>query len=111
MAEARAQLKYLRVTPRKARLVADLVRGKAVQEALDILSFSKRRVAMNLRKLLKSALANAGETGKFDVDLLVVKRIFVDQGPTLKRFSPRARGSADQILKRSCHVTLVLEEK
>lgn len=109
--QARAQLKYLRVTPQKARMVADLVRGKAVQKALDILHFSKKGVSVNIRKLLKSAIANAEENHKLDPDRLSVARICVDDGPILKRFSPRARGSADQVHKKSCHVTIVLEDK
>lgn len=109
--QAKAQLRYLRVTPRKTRLVADLIRGKRVQDALDILAFSRRRVSDSLRKLVKSAIANAEGTGRIDMDLLVVSHITVDQGPTLKRSMPRARGSADQMQKKSCHVTVVLEEK
>ncbi len=106
----KAELRHLRVTPRKTRLVADLIRGKAVQQALDILTFSRRQVARDLRKLVKSALANAEEGGQLDLDQLVVKRIEVNQGTTLKRFRPRARGSADQRKKRTSHVIVVLEE-
>jgi len=110
MQQAKAQLRYLRVTPRKTRLVADLIRGKRVEEALDILTFSRRRVAVNLRKLLKSAIANAESSGRVDPDLLRVSHISVDQGPTLKRSMPRARGSADRLEKKTSHVTLILEE-
>lgn len=109
--QAVAKLHHLRVAPRKTRLVADLIRGKRVQDALDILSFSKRRVARDLRKLLRSALANAEESGKMDVDELKVATICVDQGPMIKRWLPRAKGSADPIQKKTSHVTLVLEEK
>lgn len=109
--QATAKLNFLRVAPRKTRLVADLIRGKAVQDALDILAFSRRRVAGDLRKLLRSALANAEETGKLDLDQLRVKTITVDGGPILKRSLPRAKGSADPIQKKTSHVTLVLEEK
>ena len=104
-------MEYLRVTPQKTRLVADLIRGKRVEQALDILMFSKRGVAHEMFKLLKSAVANAEESGGFDVDALVVSSVMVDQGPTLKRFNPRARGSADQRQKKTSHVTLILEEK
>lgn len=109
--QTQAQLHYLRVTPRKTRLVADLIRGKKVQDALDILAFSKRRVAKNLHKLLKSAISNAENSGRVDTDLLYIKTIMVDQGPTLKRSMPRARGSADQLQKKTSHIKLVLEEK
>ena len=108
---ATARISYLRVTPRKARLVADLIRGKGVQKALDILSFTNRYVAKDFKKLLRSALANAEQKGGMDPDNLIVKTVMVDQGPTLKRWQARARGSAFKIEKKTSHVTLILDEK
>jgi large subunit ribosomal protein L22 len=108
---ATARISYLRVTPRKARLVADLIRGKKVQKALDILSFTNRYVAKDFKKLLRSALANAEQKGGMDPDNLIVKTVMVDQGPTLKRWQARARGSAFKIEKKTSHITLVLAEK
>lgn len=108
---ATARISYLRVAPRKARLVADLIRGKGVQKALDILSFTNRYVAKDFKKLLRSALANAEQKGGMDPDNLIVKTVMVDQGPTLKRWQARARGSAFKIEKKTSHVTLVLAEK
>ncbi len=110
--EARAVGRHWRMSPRKVRLVADLIRGKRVDEAVVILKHCKRRAARPTLKLLKSAMANARETKKVeDVDSLYVKRIFVDEGPTWKRWLPRARGRADRILKRTCHTTIVLGRK
>ncbi|HEX5035094.1 MAG TPA: 50S ribosomal protein L22 [bacterium] len=108
---ATARISYLRVAPRKARLVADLIRGKGVQKALDILSFTNRYVAKDFKKLLRSALANAEQKGGMDPDNLIVKTVMVDQGPTLKRWQARARGSAFKIEKKTSHVTLILAEK
>lgn len=110
--EAKAIVRYVRISPRKVRLVSDLVRGKGINDALAILKFSKRRkVAQTLKTLLESAVANADQTGKVDVDTLYVKSLKVDQGPTMKRFMPRAQGRAFQILKRTSHVSVVLEER
>jgi len=108
--EARAVVRFIRVSPRKARYVADLVRGKQVEEALNILSFTTRKAAQIIGKLLKSAIANAGQNESIDADTLFVKTIFVDGGPTMKRFRPRAMGRAGRILKRTSHVTIVLDE-
>ncbi len=109
--EVRAKLKYVRVGPRKARLVADLIRGKGSEEALNILSFTKKMPARIILKLLKSAIANATQKKKVDVDRLYVKKITVDQGVTWKRFIPRAMGRATPIRKRTSHITIVLDEK
>ncbi len=106
-----ARVHYLRVTPRKARLVADLIRGKKVQQALDILSFTNRYVAKDFKKLLRSALANAEQKGGMDPDNLFIKTLMVDPGPMLKRWQARARGSAFQIQKKTSHITLILDEK
>jgi large subunit ribosomal protein L22 len=106
-----ASLKYLRMTPRKVRLVTDMIRGKAVEEALNILSFSQKSAARPLLKLLKSAVANADVAGGVDLDKLVVKTLVVNEGPTWRRWLPRAMGRATRIRKRTSHVTVVLGEK
>ena len=110
--ESKAIVRYVRITPRKVRLVSDLVRGKSVNEALTILKFSSRkRTASTISTLLESAVANAEQKGRIDVDNLVVKTLLVDQGPTLKRFASRAKGQGMRILKKTSHITVVLEEK
>ena len=109
--EVKARLRFARISPRKARLVADLVRGKRSEEALNILSFTKKASARILIKLLKSAIANATQKKTIDIDRLYVKQIMVDQGPTMKRFMPRALGRATTIRKRSSHISIVLDEK
>ena len=109
--EASAKLKFIRLSPQKTRLVADMVRGKAVQEALNILKFSPQRPADVVAKLLRSAVANAEQKGVSDVDRLFVKALFVDQGPVLKRFMPRAQGRATKIRKPTSHITVILDEK
>ena len=109
--EASAKLKFIRLSPQKTRLVADMVRGKAVQEALNILKFSPQRPADVVAKLVRSAVANAEQKGVSDVDRLFVKELFVDQGPVLKRFMPRAQGRATKIRKPTSHITVILDEK
>ena len=109
--EATANARHFRMAPRKVRLVADLVRGKRVEEALHILSFTPKEAAPAVRKLLKSAVANAENKGDIDVDTLYVKRIYVNQGPVLKRYTPRAMGRATMIRKRTSHITVVLDER
>jgi large subunit ribosomal protein L22 len=109
--EVKARLKFVRVSPRKAQLVADLVRGKGSEEALNILTFTKKSAAKIIIKLLKSAIANATQKKNIDVDRLYIKKITVDQGPTMKRFQPRALGRATTIRKRTSHITIVLDEK
>jgi len=109
--EVMAKAHYVRVSPRKARLVSELVKGKKVEEALSILAFTKKAFAKTLTKLINSAVANAQHNKQMDVDTLVVKRISVDGGPTLKRHIPRAMGRATMIRKRTSHVTVVLDEK
>lgn len=108
---ARARLRMLRMSPRKVRAVADQVRGKNVQRAVDLLTFCRRRAARPLLKLVKSAVANAEQKGGMDVDNLYIKELLVDQGPTMRRWMPRARGMASQILKRTSKVSLTLEER
>jgi len=109
--EVQAKARFIKVSPRKARLSADLVRGKNVQKALTDLAFSQKASSRIITKLLKSALANADQLGDIDLDGLFVKRIFVDEGPTMKRFRPRAMGRATRIRKRTSHITVVLDEK
>ena len=109
--EVTARARYIRVSPRKARLVTDLVKGKKVEEALNILAFTKKAFAKTLTKVINSAVANAQQNKQMDVDTLMVKRISVDGGPTLKRYIPRAMGRATMVRKRTSHVTVVLDEK
>lgn len=110
--ESTATAKYIRITPRKVRLVSDLVRGKSLNEALTILKFSSRkRTAKTLSTLLESAMANAEQKGRVDVDNLYVKSLLVNQGPTLKRYASRAKGQGMRILKKTSHITVVLEER
>jgi large subunit ribosomal protein L22 len=109
--EVRAVGKYLRVSPYKVRLVADLVRGKKVDEALTILKFLPKKGGRLINKTLRSAVANAENTQTIDVDTLFIKTIMVDEGPRLKRFRPRAMGRATRIIKRTSHITMVLAEK
>ncbi len=108
--EARAIAKYLRVSSRKVRLNADLIRGKRVEEAINLLSHTPKAGAKLVSKVVQSALANARQDKSIDVDTLFVKTIFVNQGPTLKRFRPKPMGRAGRIRKRTCHVTVVLSE-
>ncbi len=109
--EVRAKLRFARLAPSKAKLVADLIRGKGSEEAMNILSFTKKAAAGVIKKLLKSAIANANQRKTIDVDRLYVKKISVDQGPTWKRYTPRALGRATMIRKRTSHITIVLDEK
>lgn len=107
----KANLKFVRVAPRKVRLVADLIRGKGSEEALNVLTFTKKAAAKILIKLLKSAIANANQRKTMDVDRLFVKKITVDQGPMMKRYQPRALGRATMIRKRTSHIQIVLDER
>jgi large subunit ribosomal protein L22 len=109
--ESSAKLKFTRLSPQKTRLVVNMVRGKDVQEALNILKFSPQRPADIVAKVMRSAVANAEQKGISDVDRLFVKAVFVDQGPVLKRFMPRAQGRATKIRKPTSHITVVLDEK
>lgn len=102
-----AKLRWLRMSPRKVRLVVDLIRGKPVETAIQSLAFCRRAAAEPVTKLLRSAMANA-EQRQYDIDKLIVSEAFVDEGPTWKRWLPRAMGRATRIRKRSSHVTLVL---
>ena len=109
--EARARTRYVHVAARKARLVVDLIRGRAVGDALTVLDYTPKKAARILAKTLRSAVANAENSGNVDVDELVVKKAFVDEGPTQKRTLPRAQGRATRIFKRTSHVTIVVGEK
>ncbi len=108
--EVKASAKFIRTAPRKARMVTELVKGKGVGEALNILAFTKKAPAKIVAKLLRSAVANADQMKNIDVDTLFIKQITVDQGPTMKRFRPRAMGRATIIRRRMSHITVVLEE-
>ena len=107
--EAKAIAKYIRMSPRKVRLVADMIRGKSVTEALVTMRFNEKKASGVLEKVVKSAIANARQVSGADEDSLIVKEIFVDEGPTLRRFIPRAMGRATRIRKRTSHITVVLE--
>ena len=109
--ESKAVAKYVRIAPRKVRVVMDLICGKNVAEAFAILKFTPKVGADAIEKVLKSAVANAENNFDMNVDKLYVSSAFVDQGPTLKRIHPRSRGQAFKILKRSSHITVVVEEK
>ena len=109
--EARAIAKYLRVSPFKARQVADLIRGKNAREAMAILRFTNKKGASMIAKVLKSAMANAENNFDMDVDALYVSEIYVDEGPSLKRLKPRAYGRADMMKRRTSHITVVVKEK
>ena len=108
----KASATHIRISPRKVRMVVDTVRGKSVSQALSILGFTRKKAALPVQKLLKSAVANAVENdGISDVDTLVIDYIMVDEGPTLKRYMPRARGRATPIRKRTSHIRIILRER
>ena len=108
--EVSARLRFARLSPRKARLVADQIRGLPVERAEELLAFSRKRAASVIRKVLNSAIANAEHNEGADIDELRVHRICVDQGPVHKRFRPRARGRATRILKPTSHITLTVAD-
>ena len=109
--EAKAVAKYVRIAPRKIRVVMDLIRGKNIGEAFAILKYTPKVGADVIEKVLKSAVANAEHNNDMNVDNLFISAAYVDQGPTLKRIHPRSRGQAFKILKRSSHVTVVVKER
>ena len=109
--EAVAKHNFARISPQKARLVADLIRGKSVDQALEVLTFSNKKAAELIKKVLESAIANAEHNEGADIDDLNVAKIFVDEGPVMKRIMPRAKGRADRILKRSSHITVVVADR
>jgi large subunit ribosomal protein L22 len=108
--EVSARLKGAQISAQKVRLVADQVRGLPVEDALNLLAFSSKKAAGIIKKVLESAIANAENNEGADIDELKVSTIYVDEGMTMKRIRPRAKGSADRILKRSCHVTVKVAE-
>ena len=109
--EATAKARFIRISPQKARLVADTIRGKNVEDAITSLRFTPKKGARIIRKVLESAVANASQNDSIDIDTLFVKTIFIDGGPMLKRIRPRAMGRASRILKRTSHITVVLDEQ
>ncbi len=111
MQEVAAKLKGARMSAQKARLVADQIRGKSVEDALNTLTYSDKKAAAIMKKVLDSAIANAEHNEGLDVDELKVSTVFVDEGPTMKRIMPRAKGRADRILKRTCHITVKVAEQ
>ena len=109
--EVAAKLRGARISAQKARLVADQIRGKSVESALEILQFSGKKGADIIKKVLESAIANAEHNDGADIDELKVSTVFVDEGMTMKRIKPRAKGRADRIFKRSCHITVKVAEQ
>lgn len=109
--ETKAKLSYARISPQKCRLVADQIRGLPVEKALEVLTFSPKKGAALVKKVLESAMANAEHNDGADIDELKVARIFVDQGPTLKRMRARAKGRGNRILKRTSHITVTVADK
>ncbi|MFI3245051.1 MAG: 50S ribosomal protein L22 [Ferrimonas sp.] len=109
--EVLAKHRFARTSPQKARLIADQIRGLPVDRALDILTFSNKKAGALVKKVLESAIANAEHNEGLDIDNLKIAKIFVDEGPTMKRIMPRAKGRADRILKRSSHITVVVADK
>jgi large subunit ribosomal protein L22 len=109
--EAKAVAKYVRISPRKARLVVDLIRGRSAKESLAILKTLPNRPTEPIYKVLHAAMANAENNFEMDRDELYVAKVFIDEGPTMKRFRPRARGMASRIRKRTSHITIILKEK
>ncbi len=108
--ESKAVARYIRMSPQKVRLVADLIRGKKVQDARNVLLYTRKYAAGIVANVLKSAVANAAQNPNIDENILYVKEVFVDQGPALKRWRARAQGRAAGIRKRSSHVTVILDE-
>ncbi len=109
--EVKAVAKYMRISPQKVRMLADAVKGKPVEAALDALKFMPQKAAGVVEKIMRSAVANADQRQDIDVDALVVRNVIADPGPMLKRIRPRARGRATRILKRTSHITVILGEK
>lgn len=108
--KAKAVEKFIRISPRKLRYVADVIRAKRVDDAVDLLTFTTKKAALIIRKAVQSAAANATENHKMNEDDLVVEKIFINEGPILKRFRPRARGRATKIRKRTSHLTVIVSD-
>lgn len=111
MQQAKATARTVRIAPRKVRLVVDLIRGKKIGEAVAILRLTPKAASPVVEKVLQSAIANAEHNYELDTENLVVSEVFVDEGPTMKRFRPRAQGRASAINKRTSHITVVVSEK
>lgn len=109
--EVKAKLRNAKVGSQKARILADLVRGKNVNEALKMLMYMPQKPAGLIKKLIESAVANADQTKMVDVDMLYIKHLSVDMGPSMRRFRPRAKGSASPVKKKSSHINLILDER
>ena len=109
--EVKASAKYIRISPRKVHKLIGAVKGKPVETALNTLKFMPQKAAGILEKVIRSAVANADQNPDVDIDLLVVRNVVADQGPTLKRWRARARGRATRILKRTSHITVILDEE
>ena len=108
--ETASRLRYARISPQKCRLVVDQIRGLQVDKALEILTFSTKKAAAVVRKVLSSAIANAENNDAADIDELKVSQAFVDQAPPYKRFRPRAKGRSNRILKQCCHITIMVSD-
>jgi len=108
--EASAKLKFVRLSPQKARLVADQIRGMHVERAVELLNFSNKKAAAIVKKVLESAIANAEHNEGADIDELKISTVYIDQGPVVKRWRARARGRANQILKPTSHITLTVSD-
>lgn len=109
--EVQAKLKFARISAQKCRLVADQIRGLPVEKAINLLAFSNKKAAVLIKDILNSAVANAEHNDGMDVDSLFVSTVFVDEGPTMKRFEARAKGRGNRILKRTSHITVKVAEK
>jgi len=109
--EVQAKLKFARISPQKCRLVADQIRGLPVERAINLLTFSNKKAAVLIKEVLNSAVANAEHNDGMDVDTLLVSTVFIDEGPTMKRFEARAKGRGNRILKRTSHITVKVAEK
>ena len=109
--EVRAVSKYVRISPSKVRKIVDAVKGKPVESGLQMLKFMPQKSASILEKIVRSAVANADQNADIDIDMLVIRNIIADQGPTLKRWKARARGRGTRILKRTSHITVILAEE
>lgn len=109
--QVQARLRHYRMAPRKTRLVTDMIRGMEVDRALETLQVTNKKCAPVIRKLLQSAVANADQGGNMDLDALYIARAYVDEGPTMRRFQPRAMGRATRINKRTSHITIVLDDE
>jgi len=109
--EVKAVAKYMRISPRKVRVLIDSIKGKSAEKGLDHVKYMPQKAAKMLEKLIRSAVANADQNPNVNVDSLIIRNIYVDEGPTLKRFRARARGRGSRILKRTSHITVILAER